>query len=142
MKAETIDHSALAKLAEAGDVRSAHVIGQDGGWGLLVKYGTTERILTAQRSQQVRIFRTLETLVEYLRGIGIARFDVNAANYDRRSNITAKRADSGNATNDSPSPLAYSKWLKAEVQEAIDDSSPTIPHEEAMRLVRAAIKLA
>ena len=37
---------------------------------------------------------------------------------------------------------AYTKWLKAEVQEAIDDTSPSIPHDEAMRQVRAAIKLA
>lgn len=35
---------------------------------------------------------------------------------------------------------AYSKWLKAEVQEALDDPSPTVAHEEAMRQVRAAIK--
>jgi len=34
----------------------------------------------------------------------------------------------------------YTKWLKAEVQEAIDDTSPTVPHEEAMRQVRDAIK--
>lgn len=37
---------------------------------------------------------------------------------------------------------AYTKWLKAEVQEALDDTSPTIPHDEAMRQVRAAIKRA
>lgn len=35
---------------------------------------------------------------------------------------------------------AYTKWLKAEIQEALDDPSPTIPHAEAMRLIRAAIK--
>jgi hypothetical protein len=28
------------------------------------------------------------------------------------------------------------------VQEAIDDTSPTVPHEEAMREVRTALKLA
>jgi hypothetical protein len=28
------------------------------------------------------------------------------------------------------------------VQEAIDDTSPTVPHEEAMRQVRTALKLA
>lgn len=36
---------------------------------------------------------------------------------------------------------AYTKWLKAEVRDALDDTSPTIPHDEAMRQVRAAIKL-
>lgn len=31
MATETIDHGTLVKLADAGVVRSAHVIGQDGG---------------------------------------------------------------------------------------------------------------
>ncbi len=31
-------------------------------------------------------------------------------------------------------------WLKAEVQAAFDDTSPAVPHDEAMRQVRAAIK--
>jgi predicted RNase H-like HicB family nuclease len=42
-----------------------------------------------------------------------------------------------------PSPpadqAAYDAWLIAEVQEALDDDSPSIPHEEAMRMVRAAV---
>lgn len=42
-----------------------------------------------------------------------------------------------------PSPpadqAAYDAWLIAEVQEALDDDSPGIPHEEAMRMVRAAV---
>lgn len=42
-----------------------------------------------------------------------------------------------------PSPpadqAAYDAWLAAEVQQALDDDSPSIPHEEAMRMVRAAV---
>jgi hypothetical protein len=34
------------------------------------------------------------------------------------------------------------KWFNADVQQAIDDTSPTVPHEEAVRQVRAALKLA
>lgn len=68
MTTETIDHTTFTKLAEAGAVRSAHIVGQPGGWGILVKYGMTERALAAQRSQQVRIFRKFETLVGYLKG--------------------------------------------------------------------------
>lgn len=34
---------------------------------------------------------------------------------------------------------AYDQWLQAEVQEAIDDTDPTVPHDEVMRQVRAAI---
>lgn len=142
MTTETIDHMTLTKLAEAGVVRSAHVVGQDGGWGILVKYGMTERALAAQRSHQVRIFRKLETLVEYLKGVGIPRFDVDAVNYDPHSVTVTKRPDRAAAMKDAHAAAAYTKWLKAEVQEALDDTSPTIPHDEAMRQVRAAIKLA
>ena len=37
---------------------------------------------------------------------------------------------------------AYTKWLKAEIQEAISDTSPLIPHDQAMRQIRAALKQA
>lgn len=33
----------------------------------------------------------------------------------------------------------YDKWLISEVQEALDDDSPTIPHETVMKEIRAAI---
>jgi hypothetical protein len=82
MTTETIDHTTLFKLAKAGVVHSAHVVGQARGWGILVKYGMTERVLAAQRSHQVRIFRKLETLVGYMKSLGIPRFDVDAVNFD------------------------------------------------------------
>ena len=142
MTLETIDHATMTKLAEAGVVRSARVVGQDGGWRILVKYDMTERVLAAQRSRQVRVFRKLETLVEYLKGVGIPLFDVDAVNYDPRVTTAAKRPDRAAATKDEQAAAAYTKWIKAEVQEAIDDTSPTVPHDEAMRQVRAAIKFA
>lgn len=142
MITDTIDHTMLTKLAEAGVVRSAHVVGQPGGWGILVQYGMTERALVAQRSHQVRIFRKLETLVEYLKGVGIPRFDVDAVNYDSEGGDTYKRPDRAEAMKKAHEAAAYDKWLKAEIQEAIDDPSPSIPHDEVMRDVRAVIKRA
>ena len=47
MTSETIDHGTLAKLVEAGTVRAARVVGQDGGWGVIVKDRKTERPLAA-----------------------------------------------------------------------------------------------
>ena len=35
---------------------------------------------------------------------------------------------------------AYDKWLKTEIQEAIDDPSPTMSHDQVVRNVYAAIK--
>ena len=139
MSTETIDHTTLSRLAEAGAVSSAHIIGQRGGWGILVKCGLTERALAAQRSQQVRIFRKFETLVSYLKGVGIARFEVDAENYDAASlKTTHNRPDRAEAMKNAHAAAAYNKWLKAEIQEAIDDTSPSIPHDRVMEEVRAA----
>lgn len=139
MRAETIDHTTLSRLAEAGTVHSAHIIWQSGGWGITIKYGMTEWALAAQRSHRVRIFRKLETLVNYLKSIGIVRFDVDAENYDAISLKTHSRPDRAEAMKNAHETAAYNKWLKAEIQEAIDDASPTITHEEVMKEVRVAI---
>lgn len=140
MGIETIDHTTLSRLAEAGAVRSAHIVGQKGGWGVLVKYGMTEHALAAQRSRQVRVFRKFETLVSYLKGVGISRFDVDAVNYDAASlKTTRNRPDRAEAMKSAHQAAAYNKWLKAEVQEAIDDTSPAIPHGKVMKDVRAVI---
>ncbi|MES3023424.1 MAG: hypothetical protein V4857_17815 [Pseudomonadota bacterium] len=140
MSGETIDHAALTTLAEAGVVRSAHVVGQEGGWSILVKYGVTKRVLATQRTKQVRVFRRLDTLVEYLMGVGISRFEVDASDYNPNSVTATKRPDRASAMKDAHAAAAYIKWLEVEIQEAIDDSSATVPHDEAMRRVRAAIK--
>lgn len=97
MSASTIDHQTLSKLVDAGAVRGVHIIGQGGGWAVLVKYGMKEHPLVAQRSGDVRLFSRFETLVAYLRGIGIARFEVDAANYDPTRTPRKARPDRSEA---------------------------------------------
>lgn len=75
---ETIDHTTLSHLVEAGAVLDLHIIGQPGGWAVMVKYGMHERWLATQRSRQIRIFRRFEALVSYLKGVGLSQFDVDA----------------------------------------------------------------
>jgi hypothetical protein len=118
MNTQTIDHTTLTKMAQAGAVRSAHIIGQAGGWGILVKCGMTEHALTAQRSHQVRVFKKLETLVNYLKGVGIARFEVDAANYDADSVATHKRPDRAIALKTAHQAMAYNQWLEEKVTES------------------------
>ncbi len=135
MTPETIDHTTLSRLAEAGAVRSAHIVGQKGGWGVLVKYGMTERALAAQRSRQVRIFSKFETLVSYLKGVGIARFEVDAADYDPTRKTTRSRPDRAAAMKNAHEAAAYDKWFRAEVtlalKEADDPNTVWISNEEA-----------
>lgn len=77
----TIDHAASEHLVEAGAVRGAYVVGQPGGWGVVVQYGVTERTLAARRGT-MRLFRKFETLAGYLKDIGIQQYQVDARLYD------------------------------------------------------------
>lgn len=124
--AETIDHGTLSKLVEAGAVRGAHIIGQSGGWAVLVKYGMTERALAAQRSRQVRLFRKFETLVSYLKELGIARFDVDAADYDPDTLKATRRPDRTEALKRAHEAAAHDAWFREQVEVAIAEAdSPT-----------------
>jgi len=77
----SIDHVTLLRLVEAQAIRGADVIGQQGGWGIVVKYGMVERPLVT-RTGNLRIFKKMETLVAYLKSIGIVQFFCNASNFD------------------------------------------------------------
>lgn len=122
MPAETIDHTTLSRLVEAGAVRSAHVIGQPGGWSVLVKYGMAERALAAQRSRQVRVFRRMETLVNYLKEIGIQRFDVDAADYEAEGGKTHSRPDRAEALRRTHEAAAHDKWFREQVEIALKEA--------------------
>ncbi|MCW5233523.1 antitoxin PaaA2 family protein [Verminephrobacter eiseniae] len=126
--AEMIDHGTLCRLVKAGAVSGAHIVGQRGGWAVLVKYGMTERPLAAQRSRQVRLFRGFETLVSYLKGVGIARFDVDAANFDPQT-TRPSRPDRSDALKRAHEAAAYDTWFREQVQASIDDPRPSIPGE-------------
>lgn len=133
MAMEPIDHGTLAQLVEAGAVRGAHVIGQPGGWSLRVQYGTAERTLTAQRSRQARVFRRMETLVSYLKDVGIEHFDVNAADYESDGGQAHARPDRAEALRHAHEAAAHDKWFRGQVEEAMqeadDPNTQWVPHE-------------
>lgn len=128
---ETIDHGTLSRLVEAGAVSGTHIVGQAGGWAVRVRYGTTEQTLAAQRSHQVRLFRKFETLVAYLREIGIAHFDVDTANYDPITANSTRRPDRAEALKHAHEAAAYDKWFNEQVQASIDDPRPSVADDDA-----------
>lgn len=132
MATETIDHTTLSRLVEAGAVRGAHIIGQPGGWSVMVRYGMHESPLVAKRSHNVRLFRRFETLVSYLKGIGIARFDVDSSDYtpDALNTARSRRPDRAEALKRAHEAAAYDEWFREQVQASIDDPRPGIPHDE------------
>ncbi|EBQ8602457.1 hypothetical protein I6P91_004610 [Salmonella enterica] len=133
MATETIDHTTLHRLVEAGAVRAAHVVGTSGGWALTVKFGLNERPLAAQRSRQIRLFKKLETLVSYLKDVGISQFDVDASNYSPESQNRSTRPDRSVALKRAHEAVAYDAWFREQVQASIDDPQPALSDEEARR---------
>lgn len=131
----TIDHNTLAHLVEAGAVRGADVIGQAGGWRVVIKYGMTEteRALAARRGA-VRIFKKFESLVKYLKEIGIAEYRVNAANYSPVALHSVSRPDVTQRLKTTYDAAAYDKWFRAKVAKSLagiaDGSNPVIPDDE------------
>ena len=112
----TIDHATLQRLVEAGAVQSAEVVGQPGGWEILVKYGMVEQALAARRGA-VRIFSRFETLVNYLKNIGISQFNVNASNYDPAEKRA--RPDSAERMKRTFDAADHDKWFREQVEEGI-----------------------
>lgn len=112
---ETIDHATLERLVEAGAVRGANVVGQAGGWGVVIQYGMTERVLAAKRGA-VRIFRKFETLAGYLRDIGIVRYQVDATEYDPEAGqVERRREDAAERMKRAHEAAAYDDWLRTKV---------------------------
>ena len=53
--------------------------------------------------------------------------------------LTRIAAEGGLPAGLTADPDAYDIWFRAKVQEALDDPRPSIPHEEAMAMIKAAI---
>lgn len=119
MTDESIDHRTLSRLVEAGAVRGAHVIGQRGGWSVVVRYGLHKRTLAAQRSHQVRLFEKLETVVAYLKDVGLARFEVDAADFDPASLKTVARPDRAAALKRAHEAAEHDAWFRDQVRRGL-----------------------
>ncbi len=124
---ETIDHVTLSRLVEANVVNGASIIGQPGGWGVVIQCGVTERALAAKRGS-VRIFRKFETLVSYLKGIGVSRYQVDATGFGPASHKTTHRGTvASGRMKAAHEAAAYDKWFREQVQETLDDPRPSLP---------------
>lgn len=141
MNTHTIDTLLARQMVEAAALRGASIIGQPGGWSVMLKIGKTEKPLGTQRTDKPRTWRSLDSCMTYLRDeLHIVRVDgIDASRYSAASVHTKRRADSSARMKAAHEAAAYDKWFRAQVQESLDDPRPSIPHEEVMRDVRALI---
>ena len=136
---KTIDHAALTQLIEAGAIEGADVIGQAGGWAVVVRFGMSERALAARRGA-VRIFRKFETLVAYLKALGISQFNVNATDFDQDALKTRRaRPDASERMRSAFEAKAHTDWVRAKVADSLADPQPNRAHAQVMAEAQALI---
>ena len=84
---QTIDTRLAKQLQEACALRGVSIVGVPGGWSVMVKVGMTEKPLGTQRTGRIRQWRSLDTLVVYLKDeLGIVKIDgVDASGYSEAS---------------------------------------------------------
>lgn len=144
MQAEQkLNHATLVQLARAGAVREIRAIGQRGGWLLAVSFGAQSGApLCAQRSGEPRLFARFESLVSYLRGLKIDRFEVEASGFEAKAAPSRQRPDRADALRrvhraaalEAPLPQA----LEAALREADSPTAQWLSHKDLKREWAAA----
>ena len=131
----TIDTAIAKQMVETYAIRTANIIGQPGGWSVMLKIGMIEKALGAQRTDKPRLWKSLDRCVDYLRKeLHIARFDMlDATNHSAVPMNGSTKNEAAARMREAHKAAAYNKWLKAEIQAAIDDPRPNISNEAAKR---------
>lgn len=134
MAENKISQTTLKTLVEADAIHSASVVGEASGFYIAVKYGETEKVLTA-RAGNVRFFRSMDTVVDYLRKtIGIGRFNVEMANYDpeQMKDTGRKRPDRKEAMLKVNQAVERDKWFRQQVEKGLKsaEEGKTRPADE------------
>lgn len=125
MNTHTIDTSMAKRMVEASAIRGASIIGQPGGWSVVLKLGLQERPLGAQRSDKPRTWRSLDRAVAYLKNeLHIARFDLlDATNHSELALLEGKsREDASERLRLAHEAAGHDKWFRAQVDLAIKEA--------------------
>ena len=137
MNAHTIDTAMAKRLVEASAIRGASIIGQPGGWSVVMKLGMQDKALSVQRSDKPRMWRSLDRCVEYLRNeLHIARFELlDATNYSDVPIAGKSRDDAAERLRKAHEAAAHDKWFREQVEialaEADDPAAEWVTNEDA-----------
>jgi hypothetical protein len=124
MAAGIIDTAVARQMIEGKAVQSASIIGQPGGWSVLIKLGATEeKALAAQRSKRVRLWRSLDRCVDYLTTeLGLARFELlDASGYSKQGSATKTRIDAAARLRRAHEAAQHDQWFRKQVELGLDD---------------------
>ena len=121
MGTHTIDTAMAKRMVEAAAIRGAAIIGQPGGWSVVLKLGMHEKPLGAQRSDKPRTWRSLDRCVDYLKNeLHIARFELlDATNHSEVSLEGKSRNDSADRLRKAHEAATHDKWFREQVEEGL-----------------------
>ncbi len=125
MNTHTIDTSMAKRLVEASAIQGASIIGQPGGWSVVLKMGLKECPLGAQRSGKARTWRSLDRAVAYLKSeLHIARFDLlDATNHSEVEMLAGKsRLDASERLRQAHEAAGHDKWFREQVELALREA--------------------
>lgn len=120
MTTQTIDTAMAKRMVEAAAIRGASIIGQPGGWAVMLKLGMHERPLGVQRGNKPRMWRSLDTCMAYLKDeLHIARIDTLDATHHTDAAVEGvSRPDSAKRMREVFEASAYTQWLTEKVNRA------------------------
>ena len=120
MPTQTIDTNMAKRMVEASAIRGASIIGQPGGWAVMLKLGMTEMPLGIQRGNKPRMWRSLDTCMAYLKTeLHIARIDGLDATHHTDAQVPGvSRPDSAKRMREAFEASAYTQWLHDVVEDS------------------------
>ncbi|WP_018403893.1 type II toxin-antitoxin system RelB family antitoxin [Marinobacter gelidimuriae] len=131
----------LRATASAGGVVGVTLKGEGSGFFMEIATRSGQNaFLVKARSTEPRRFGSANSALTVLRDIGIAVAQLDATNWDPdQKEVTQNRDNRAQAMRQAHEAAAYNQWLAAEIQEAIDDPRPSVPHNEVMARMDARI---
>ena len=144
----TIDTAMAKRMADASAIRGASIIGQPGGWSVVLKLGLHARPLGAQRTDKPRTWRSLDRAVAYVKDeLHIARFELlDATNHSEGPPVAGgSPMAAAERLRNAHKAAAYDKWFRAEVEQGIkeaDDPNTNWVSNEAVKAASAERKAA
>lgn len=132
MKTFTIDQ--VRSAVASGGVLSANLRPVGSMFALEFETRNGTAMLIAAVSKQVRRFGNPAKAFEIVRDLGLegGRYSVAQWRPDERETDRPTRPDKSATLKAAHEAAAYDKWFRGQVQEAIDDPRPSVPHDQVV----------
>ncbi len=131
----------LRATASAGGVKGVTLKAQGGGFFVeIATRSGQDACLVKARTTEPRRFGNPTSALIVLRDVGIAVAQLDATHWNPdQKDMTRSRQSRAEALRGAHEAVAYNQWLASEIQEAIDDPRPSVPHDEVMARMDARI---